>query len=66
MNLKKTVILIIAFVGIALFFYFDLKHLLTLATLKASPRVLGSFVLLGLLALLPVLYGKFKNKGAGL
>lgn len=32
----------------------------------ASPRVLGSLVLLGLLALLPVLYGKFKNKGAGL
>lgn len=28
----------------------------------ASPRVLGSFALLGLFALLPVLYIKFKNK----
>jgi uncharacterized membrane protein YdjX (TVP38/TMEM64 family) len=27
----------------------------------ASPRVLGSFVLLGLFALIPVLYSKFKN-----
>lgn len=27
----------------------------------ASPRVLGSFVLLGLFALIPVLYNKFKN-----
>ena len=42
MNLKKAVILVIAFVGITLFFYFYLKHFLTLATLKASPRVLGS------------------------
>jgi uncharacterized membrane protein YdjX (TVP38/TMEM64 family) len=28
----------------------------------ASPRVLGSFALLGLFALIPVLYGKFKNR----
>ncbi|SJZ45594.1 Uncharacterized membrane protein YdjX, TVP38/TMEM64 family, SNARE-associated domain [Trichlorobacter thiogenes] len=28
----------------------------------ASPRVLGSFALLGLFALVPVLYNKFKNK----
>lgn len=28
----------------------------------ASPRVLGSFALLGLFALIPVLYNKFKNK----
>ncbi|MHB8057328.1 MAG: TVP38/TMEM64 family protein [Desulfuromonadaceae bacterium] len=28
----------------------------------ASPRVLGSFALLGLFALVPVLYGRFKNK----
>ncbi len=28
----------------------------------ASPRVLGSFVLLGLFALLPVLYNRFKNR----
>jgi uncharacterized membrane protein YdjX (TVP38/TMEM64 family) len=31
----------------------------------ASPRVLGSFALLGLFALVPVLYSKFKNRGAG-
>ena len=29
----------------------------------ASPRVLGSFALLGLFALVPVLYSKWKNKG---
>lgn len=28
----------------------------------ASPRVLGSFALLGLFALVPVLYGRFKNR----
>ena len=30
----------------------------------ASPRVLGSFALLGLFALVPVLYSKWKNRGA--
>lgn len=30
----------------------------------ASTRVLGSFALLGLFALVPVLYGKLKNRGA--
>jgi len=30
----------------------------------ASPRVLGSFALLGLFALVPVLYAKWKNRGA--
>ena len=29
----------------------------------ASPRVLGAFALLGLFALLPVIYGKFKGRG---
>lgn len=29
----------------------------------ASPRVLGAFALLGLFALIPVLYGKFKGRG---
>jgi len=28
----------------------------------ASPRVLGSFALLGLFALIPVLYNKFRNR----
>lgn len=28
----------------------------------ASPRVLGSFALLGLFALVPILYGRFKNR----
>lgn len=31
----------------------------------ASPRVLGSFALLGLFALVPVLYNKFKNRNGG-
>ena len=31
----------------------------------ASPRVLGSFALLGLFALVPVLYQKFKRKQGG-
>jgi uncharacterized membrane protein YdjX (TVP38/TMEM64 family) len=31
----------------------------------ASPRVLGSFALLGLFALVPVLYTKFKNRSSG-
>jgi len=30
----------------------------------ASPRVLGSFALLGLFALVPVLYAKWRNRGA--
>ena len=29
----------------------------------ASPRVLGAFALLGLFALIPVIYGKFKGRG---
>ena len=31
----------------------------------ASPRVLGAFALLGLFALVPVVYGKWKNRKAG-
>jgi uncharacterized membrane protein YdjX (TVP38/TMEM64 family) len=31
----------------------------------ASPRVLGAFALLGLFALIPVIYGKVKNRGGG-
>jgi hypothetical protein len=31
----------------------------------ASPRVLGSFALLGLFAIIPVLYQKFKRKQGG-
>jgi uncharacterized membrane protein YdjX (TVP38/TMEM64 family) len=36
MNLKKTVILVTGMLLVALFFYFDLQHYLTLAELKAN------------------------------
>ena len=37
---KKIVILLAGFVGVALFFYFDLQHFLTLAALKANRQTL--------------------------
>ena len=72
MNAKKIALVLAGIVVVALFFYFDLQRFLTLAALKvnrqsfrpgvASPRVLGSFALLGLFALIPVLYNKFRNR----
>ena len=43
MNSKKTALLIIALVGVGLFFWFDLGRFLTLAVLKANHQILLDF-----------------------
>ena len=54
MKPQKIIIALSGLVAIFLFFYFDLKSYLTLAALKTN--------LLGLFALVPVLYNEFKKQ----